>query len=86
MGEPALDNRRSPEEIAREAALAEVSDVLLNLEHTIARAKKGIATARKSGSATNAELSLTDALADLERVHKRLMRDTYYAADSLRLI
>lgn len=86
MGEPALDNRRSPEEAAREVALAEVSDVLLNLEHTIARTKKAIATARKSGSATNAELALSDALTDLEKVHKRLMHDTYYAADSLRLI
>jgi hypothetical protein len=86
VSDPAGDNHRSPEEAAREAARAEVSDVLLNLEHTITRAKKALATARKNGSDSNAELALTDAIADLERIHKRLMHDTYYAADSLRLI
>lgn len=31
---------RSAEQIAEEQAMVEVSDVLLNLEHTLARAKK----------------------------------------------
>lgn len=37
------DNHRTAEEAAREAARTEVSDVLLNLEHTLARSKKALA-------------------------------------------
>ena len=36
----ASSNERSPQQVAHENALGEISDVLLNLEHTIARAKK----------------------------------------------
>ena len=77
---------RSPEQIAHEAAFTDISDVLLNLEHTIARTKKAIARARKDGGNSNIELALVDALGELERVHKTLMQGTYYADDSLRLI
>jgi hypothetical protein len=80
------DNRRTDAEAAREAARAEVSDVLLNLEHTLARSKKALSRIRKSGADNNAELALVDLIADLERSHKRLMHDTYYSGDSLRLI
>lgn len=80
------DNRRTADETAREAARAEVSDVLLNLEHTLARSKKALARIRKSGVDSNAELALVDLIGDLERSHKRLMHDTYYSGDSLRLI
>jgi len=83
---PVGDNQRSPEQIAHERALGEISDVLLNLEHTRARAKKAQATVRKTGGNNNIELALTELIADLERTHKRLMQDTYYAGDSLRLI
>lgn len=37
------DNHRTAEGAAREAARTEVSDVLLNLEHTLARSKKALA-------------------------------------------
>lgn len=80
------DNRRTADEVAREAARAEVSDVLLNLEHTLARSKKALARIRKSGADSNAELALVDLIVDLERSHKRLMHETYYSGDSLRLI
>ncbi len=79
-------NERSPQQIAHENALGEISDVLLNLEHTIARAKKALVRVRKAGGDTNVELALTEALDDLQRTHKRLMQDTYYAGDSVRLI
>lgn len=85
MSLPAGD-RRSDEQISRERALSEVSDVLLNLEHTIARAKKALIRVRKTGGDHNVELALTEAIADLERSHKRFMQDTYYAGDSVRLI
>jgi hypothetical protein len=48
--------------------------------------KKALSRIRKSGADNNAELALVDLIADLERSHKRLMHDTYYSGDSLRLI
>lgn len=86
MSIPASDNHRTPEQAAREQSLVEISDVLLNLEHTIARAKKALTRVRKLSADNNVELALVDAIADLERSHKRFMQDTYYAGDSLRLI
>lgn len=86
MSMPASENHRTPEQIAHERALGEISDVLLNLEHTRARAKKALAAVRKGGGDNNIELALGELIADLERTHKRLMHDTYYAGDSLRLI
>lgn len=86
MSIPASDSRRSPVEVAHETTLGEISDVLLNLEHTLARAKKALLRVRKSGGDSNIEMALTELIADLERTHKRMMQDTYYAGDSLRLI
>lgn len=77
---------RTEAEVAHEQALGEISDVMLNLEHTIARAKKALQRVRKNGGHNNVELALTDAIKDLERSHKRLMQDTYYAGDSVRLL
>ncbi len=60
--------------------------MLLNLEHTLARAKKAQKIVAKDGVDSNAELALGVAIKDLERVRKRLQQDTYFAGDSLRLI
>lgn len=79
-------NERSAMQVARETALGEISDVLLNFEHTISRSKKALTRVRKLGGDHNVELALIEAIADLERTHKRLMQDTYYAGDSVRLI
>ena len=83
--QPELDER-SGEQIAHEAALGEVSDVMLNLEHTISRAKKALTRVRKGANVNNVEMALVETIADLEKTHKRLMQDTYYAGDNLRLI
>ena len=80
------DNQRSPQQKSREEALGEISDVLLNLEHTLTRSKKALVRVRKSGGDHNIELALTELIADLERNHKRFMQDTYYAGDSVRLL
>lgn len=83
---PASDRERSAEQLAQEQAMAEVSDVLLNLEHTIGRAKKA---RRRLGSAAvqhNAALALDDAVKALESARKRLQKDTYFSGDELRLI
>lgn len=71
---------------AREDAMGEVSAVLLNLEHTIARAKKGLTKVSKSGGDANVELALQVAITELSKQHKRLMQDTYYAGDAIRLL
>lgn len=85
MSQPGAD-ARSAAQVAHERALGEVSDTLLCVEQAIDRAKRGLKTAAKNGGDTNVELALTAALADLQRVHKRLMQDTYYSGDALRLL
>ena len=59
MTNPAPQDR-SPAEVARERALGEISDVLLNLEHTLARAEKALQRIRKSGGDHNIELAYRD--------------------------
>ena len=63
------------------SAAAEVSDVLLNIEYALTRAKKARRAVDNDGVDVNAGLALGDAIRDLERVRKRLVQDTYYAAD-----
>lgn len=85
MTRPAHDPR-SMEQATHEQAMTDVSDVLLNLEHTIARAKKA---AKRMGDAPeehNAKLAISDALIALETARKRLQKDTYYAGGDLRLL
>lgn len=72
---------RSPEQAARERAATQISDVLLNLEHTIARARKGHKVVAKDAVDMNAELALADLIKDLDRLRKRLTQDTYFASD-----
>ena len=82
-----VDGRRAPEQAARERSLGEISDVLLNLDHTLARAKKAKSRMAKDPEAHNAALALNDLIRELERARKRLVHDTYYADDAaLRLL
>ena len=60
--------------------------MLLNIEHTLARAKKAQKIVAKDAVDSNSELALGEAVKDLERVRKRLQQDTYFAGDSLRLV
>jgi len=80
------DGDRAASQRAHEQSMGEVSDVLLNLEHTLNRAKRARTVLKKSGANRNAELAIDALIADLTRVHKRLMQDTYYAGDAVRLI
>jgi hypothetical protein len=84
MSEPV--HQRTGEQIALERSAGQVSDVLLNLEHTIARAKKAQKVVAKDGIDTNADLALREVIQALERVRKRLQQDTYFAGDTLRLM
>lgn len=77
---------RSHEEAAHEHVMNEVSDVLLNIEHSLSRAKKARAVAAKHEAESNSKLALDDAIAALEKTRKRLMQDAYYRQDALRLL
>lgn len=67
---------------ARERAAVQVSEVLLNLEHTLNRARKGHKVVSADGVDVNAELALADLVKDLDRLRKRLTQDTYFATDT----
>jgi hypothetical protein len=79
---------RSAGQVSDEQAMAHISAVLTNLDWTIERAKKGLKALRKDGSdeSRNAELALTDLLAQLEPVRKRFFQDSYFPADTTRLL
>ena len=66
--------------------MAEVSDVLLNLEHTIGRARKARRRLGTSPAEHNARLALDDVIGTLDLARKRLQKDTYFSGDELRLI
>lgn len=72
-------NQQPDDQVLRERAAGQVSDVMLNLEWTIASAKKGHKTVAKDGADRNAELALAELVKELERLRKRLMQDTYFA-------
>ncbi len=76
---------RSAEQVAEERAMAEVSDVLLNLEHTLARARKARKRLGSGVEGHNARLALDDAVKVLEVARKRLQQDAYFGGDELRL-
>ena len=80
MSQPAPE--REAQQVALERASSQVSDVLLNLEHTLARARKGLKVVSADGVDVNAELALADLIKDLERLRKRLTQDTYFSSDA----
>jgi hypothetical protein len=86
MSQPSGADHRSSAQIAHERALGEVSDTLLCIEQAIDRAKRGLKTTAKNGGDVNVELALNATLTDLQRIRKRLMQDTYYSGDALRLL
>lgn len=66
--------------------MLEVSDVLLNLDHALSRAKKARKVVGKDDIDRNAGLALDDLITELTRMRKRFMQDTYFAGDSVRLL
>ena len=82
----AADSERSLRQVDQERALGEVSDTLLCIEQAIDRARRGLKVTTKAGGDPNIELALAETVATLQRARKRLMQDTYYAGDALRLM
>ena len=85
MSRPSHDPR-SVEQIAHERAQSEVADVLVNLEHAIARAKKAAKRLGDAPEEHNAKLALADALERLEAARRRLQKDAYFSNGELRLV
>lgn len=85
MSQPAHDPR-SAEQVAHERARGEVADVLVNIEHAIARSKKAAKRLGDTAEEHNARLALADAQAALEKVRTRLQKDSYFSGNELRLV
>jgi hypothetical protein len=79
---------RSAAQVADEQAMAHVSAVRTNLDWTIERAEKGLNALRKDGSdeSRNAELALTALLGQLKPLRKRFFQDSYFPAETDRLL
>lgn len=85
MSTPARDPRAAAQ-AAHERAMSEVSDVLVNVEHALTRARKAKKRLHSSAEENNAQLALGDAIKSLEQVRSRLQKDAYFAGDELRLV
>jgi hypothetical protein len=87
---PVIDSRsdmeRSPEQVARETALHEVEETLLNIEQAIRRADRGRKSIPLEGAGRNLRLCLDTAVAQLEAVLKELFQAAYFGGEQQRLI
>jgi hypothetical protein len=87
---PVIESRsemeRSPEQIAREAALHEVEETLLNIEQAIRRADRGRKAIPTGGTEQNLRLCLDSAVDQLEAVRKELFQSAYFGGNQQRLL
>ena len=72
--------------MAREAALHEVEETLLNIEQAIKRADRGRRAIPRGGNEQNLKLCLDAAVEQLEAVRKELFQSAYFGGDQQRLI
>jgi hypothetical protein len=82
----ATHDPRTQSQTLHERAMSEVSDVLVNIEYALARAKKAKKRLGVSPEENNAQLALGDTIKSLEQVRSRLQKDAYFAGDELRLV
>ena len=76
----------SPEQVAREAALREVGETLLNIETAIRRADRARREIARAGSEPNFVLALDAAIAALEATRRDLHQETYFGSAQHRLV
>jgi len=86
LSQSARSHARPDLDVALERAKGEVSDVLLTVEHALDRAKRARKVVVKDGADRNAELALGESIQSLEKLRKRLLQDTYFAGDNIRLL
>jgi hypothetical protein len=84
--EPRSVTERSPEEAAREQALHEVEQTLLNIEDAIRRADRSRQKISLAGSDRNLRLALDRAMEQLEAARKELFQNGYFGGEQQRLI
>jgi hypothetical protein len=77
---------RSPDEVAREQALHEVEQTLLNIEQAIRRADSGRRAISAEGNERNLRLALDRTVEQLEAVRKELFQSGYFGGHQQRLI
>lgn len=86
MIQPHSASERSPEEVAREQALHEVEQTLLNIEQAIRRAEGAASRISLDGNERNLRLALDDAIRQLEEVRKELFQTGYFGGYQQRLL
>ena len=79
-------SERSPEEVAREQALHEVEQTLLNIEEAIRRADRGRKAISLDGNERNLRLALDRAVEQLEAIRKELFQSGYFGGHQQRLM
>jgi len=84
--EPSSTPERSPEEVAREQAMHEVEQTLLNIEQAIRRADRGRKAISPDGNERNLRLALDQAVEQLEAVRKDLFQSGYFGGQQQRLM
>ncbi len=84
--EPRSGADRSPEEAAREQALHEVEQTLLNIEQAIRRADRGRRAISPDGNERNLRLALDQAVEQLEAARKELFQSAYFGGQQQRLM
>jgi hypothetical protein len=80
------DGERSAAQAAREAALREVEETLLNIEQAIKRADRGRKAIPAGGNERNLRLCLDTAVEQLEAARKDLFQSAYFGGDQQRLM
>ncbi len=87
---PVVDPRpvmeRGPEQVAREAALHQVEETILNIEQAIKRADRARKAITVDGPENNLRLALVTAVTQLESVRKELFQSAYFGGDQQRLL
>jgi hypothetical protein len=84
--EPQSAVERSSSDVAREQALHEVEQTLLNIEETIRRAHHGRQSISPEGNERNLRLALDRAVEQLEAVRKELFQNGYFGGPQQRLM
>ncbi|PZS38723.1 MAG: hypothetical protein DLM62_12175 [Pseudonocardiales bacterium] len=84
--DPRSEMERSPEQVAREDALRQVEETLLNIEEAIRRADRARKSIPIGSNEQNLRLCLDTAVEKLEVVRKELFQGAYFGGDQQRLI
>ncbi|HEX6077071.1 MAG TPA: hypothetical protein VFZ32_17640 [Micromonosporaceae bacterium] len=82
---PSAEYERSPQQAARENALREVSETLLNIEQAARRAKQARQHAAMTVDCDDLARILGTAEQKLEEIRKDLFQGAYFSADRPRL-